>query len=245
MLENLVNLIEYAFNENTLALAGIMLIFYILRFIITGPIPYYLIYKRGWFKSKRVSDKGPSLVHLKKDYVWSFKSIPMFVLAIVLLVPLYRMGYTQLYFDINEQSWWMYLAVPIGMYVIYDINFYSLHSLMHKKWFFKKFHYAHHTAHPVSPVSGWSFHPVEAFLSRVPFITICAMILPIHPLSFLIFIIILSFFNMMGHSGLEFRPNAYKNWLMVSSTYHYDHHKKTHPNVKSFFNFWWNYRDTD
>lgn len=201
---------------------------------------FYVWYKRRFYtlKIQKQAPKG-------NDYLReiAFSLITFFVFAFVAFV-LFQSAinaYTQLYKDIPQYGWGYFWASILLALLIHDTYFYWTHRLMHHRRLFNIFHLTHHRSTNPSPWAAFAFHPLEAFIEAGAIILICFLI-PIHQVALVIFILIMTIYNVYGHLGYEIYPlwlinSRFGKWLNTS-TNHNMHHKLFRDNYGLYFRFW-------
>ena len=112
---------------------------------------------------------------------------------------------------------------------------------MHHPRLFPKFHRVHHLSHNPSPWAAYAFDPAEAFVQAGIF-PLTAVLMPIHPLAFTVFMMWQMTNNILGHTGYEFYPRWLMNtWLkrfVNTPTNHAMHHERMRGNYGLYFNMW-------
>ena len=146
-----------------------------------------------------------------------------------------------MYFEVSDHGWgWFMVSIVLAL-LVHDTYFYWTHRLMHLPRLFPLFHRIHHLSNNPSPWAAYSFAPAEAVLQAGIF-PLMVMILPIHPLAFVLFTLWQILFNVVGHTGFEFHPR----WLMKTPlwfflntpTNHVMHHETMRGNYGLYFNIW-------
>jgi sterol desaturase/sphingolipid hydroxylase (fatty acid hydroxylase superfamily) len=142
---------------------------------------------------------------------------------------------------VADHGWpWFCTSIVLTIF-LHDAYFYWTHRLMHHRRLFPIFHRVHHLSHNPSPWAAYAFHPAEG-LVQAGILPLTAILIPIHPLAFAIFMMWQLTDNILGHTGYEFYPR----WLMKTPlkfflnppTHHAMHHEKMHGNYGIYFNFW-------
>ena len=80
------------------------------------------------------------------------------------------------------------------------------------------------------------FIPLEAVV-EVAWVAPVALLLPIHPGAFAIYIVILTVLNVISHLGYEFYPPWIARWF-ITSTHHNMHHTNARGHFMLYFNIW-------
>jgi Delta7-sterol 5-desaturase len=153
----------------------------------------------------------------------------------------WRAGWTQLYLDIDRHGWgWFWISVG-AIILLHDTYFYWTHRLMHHPRLFRWFHRGHHLSTNPSPWAAYAFDPLEAFVQAGIF-PLAVMLMPVHPLAFLLFMLWQITFNVIGHTGYEIWPrwmmDSWLGKLMNTPTNHAMHHEYFRGNYGIYFNIW-------
>lgn len=166
---------------------------------------------------------------LWREAGWSFLSISIFGLIFIgLFVANQRLGWFQIYRDIDQKGWlWFGLSIPIAV-LIHDFYFYWTHRFMHLPGVFERIHKVHHLSTNPSPLSAFAFHPIEAVIEAGAVLTI-ALLIPIHPIALALTMLYSILTNVMGHMGYELLPrgfatNPWLNWINTATS-HNQHHR--------------------
>ncbi len=200
----------------------------------------YVLFRHRWFHRKIVQ-KLPASADVRREMMYSAVSLAIFGGVGGLTIIAARAGWTQLYWDIGEHGMvWFFGSVAVAV-VLHDAWFYWTHRLMHHRKLFRHFHRVHHLSHNPSPWAAYSFAPAEAVVQTAIF-PIAVMVMPMHPLAFMMFMLWQITYNVLGHTGYEFHPK----WLMDSwlgkflntPTNHAMHHEKIRGNYGLYFNVW-------
>jgi Delta7-sterol 5-desaturase len=133
------------------------------------------------------------------------------------------------------------IAWQFALYVVlFDIYFYFLHRLMHTDllWWI---HRHHHVSESPDPLTAFSFHPVEAFITG-GFVPLMLIFFNLH-LASVIAVNLYGILNSVAvHSGHEIFPRWWYRGRIsrfyISPMYHDRHHSLYHYNFGAFTNIW-------
>ncbi len=225
-------------------LLGLMVLATAVRyFIFTGST--YLYFHRKTpirFAHRRLNPRATESKQIRREIKLSLQTILIFSISGVFIVTAKKMGISQVYTDVDKYGLaWAILSVP-AMLILHDTYFYWTHRAMHEsKWLFKHMHRDHHLSHHPSPFTAFAFHPSEA-LVQTGIAILISLFLPVHQLSFMIFMIITLSMNVLGHLGYELYPSWFMNtplkYILNTTTHHHLHHQKSKANYSLYFNFW-------
>lgn len=214
-----------------------------LRYFVLAGIPFVLFYLLLPNRLSRF--KIQQRLASKKDFireVWhSLQSTLVFTLfaVVVLYSPLRQ--YTLIYERISDFPLWYILFSLAVSLVIHDTYFYWMHRLLHHKKLFRLTHLVHHQSTNPSPWTSYSFHLLEAIAEGLVLIPI-VFVLPVHPLTILLFTVAGFIINVYGHLGYEIAPKWFRySWLfevLNTSVHHNLHHSKFKGNYGLYFRVW-------
>lgn len=214
-----------------------------IRYFILAGIPFAMFYllmpaKLGKFKIQQK-------IATKKDFVrevWhSMQSTLIFSIIAVGLAFTPLRQYTRIYGHINDfPLWYIGVALVLSL-IIHDTYFYWMHRLLHHKKLFKLTHLVHHKSTNPSPWTSYSFHILEAITEGLVLVPI-VILLPMHPLTILLFTITGFIINVYGHLGYEIMPKGFRHtWafeVFNTSVHHNLHHSKFKGNYGLYFRIW-------
>jgi sterol desaturase/sphingolipid hydroxylase (fatty acid hydroxylase superfamily) len=112
---------------------------------------------------------------------------------------------------------------------------------MHSSALYKRVHKVHHLSTNPSPWAAYAFHPLEAMV-EAGIVVVLAFIIPVHPLSISLFLLIMMIYNVYGHLGYELYPKRFSRsrvgrWINTSVN-HNQHHQFFTGNYGLYF-LWW------
>ncbi len=200
----------------------------------------YVFFNRRWFHRKIVASL-PQSSEVWREVRYSASSVFIFgVIGAVTSCAVQR-GWTRIYWSIDERGWvWFWGSVGCAI-LLHDTYFYWTHRLMHHPRLFRWFHRTHHLSHNPTPWAAYAFDPLEAVVQGAIF-PLAIIIMPMHPLAFVVFMVWQIFFNVIGHAGYEYNRRGFMDsWLKYISntpTNHIMHHEKMRGNYGLYFSFW-------
>ncbi|HMV43786.1 MAG TPA: sterol desaturase family protein [Leptospiraceae bacterium] len=213
-----------------------------------GSIAFLLFWK--WkISKKRIQEKEKAdKAQFKTEIIHSIYSLFLFAIIDMVAYFLQKQGYTQIYEDISTYGWGYFFLSILFMLILHDAYFYWAHRFMHLKPIYKYIHKVHHESVDTTPYTAFSFHPLEAIV-EYGIIPIFIFSFPTHFYSLLIFQILMTGFNVIGHMGYEIYP---KNWLQIpilnwktTSVHHNLHHSKFNGNYGLYFTWWDKWMNTE
>lgn len=200
----------------------------------------YVLFKRRWLHRKIIA-RFPSSPDVRREIRYSLLALAIFALSGAGTIQLARMGWTQLYWRVGDYGWtWFWLSIGATI-LLHDTWFYWTHRLVHHRRLFRWCHRVHHLSHNPSPWAAYAFDPLESVVQAAIF-PLAALVMPLHPIAFTLFMGWQITHNVIGHSGYEIYPR----WLMDSwlgqilntPTNHVMHHEKLRGNYGLYFNVW-------
>jgi len=137
-------------------------------------------------------------------------------------------------------SVWTFVREAMAYVILFEVYFYGLHRLLHRRVLFARIHAVHHRSHSPTVVTGLTFHPVEALLI-IAFVPIALWLMPIHVASLAIVSTFLSGSILLAHSGREPFPPWWEqvpvlNWYVTPSM-HARHHARGDCNYSATLSF--------
>jgi lathosterol oxidase len=213
------------------------------RYFLLAGIPFTLFYVLlpNRFSKLKIQQRAASRSDYIREIWYSILSTMVFTLVAVGLVFTPLRQYTLIYNNINEfPGWYLGLSVVLSL-ILHDTYFYWMHRLLHHKNLFKHAHLLHHKSTNPSPWTSYSFHLFEAVAEGLVLVPI-VFLLPMHPLSILLFTVAAFIINVYGHLGYEILPKWFRHtWLFEAfntSVYHNLHHSKFRGNYGLYFRMW-------
>jgi len=149
--------------------------------------------------------------------------------------------YHHLYHDVSEYGWtWFIVSIPLVL-VLHDTWFYWAHRLMHHRLLYRRVHLVHHRSINPTPWASFAFHPLEAVVEAGG-ILFQAFLLPLHPGTLAIAMLIMTLYNVYGHLGWELYPRGFAahsiGRFFNTSVSHNQHHAQAKNNYALYF-LWW------
>ncbi len=120
--------------------------------------------------------------------------------------------------------------------LVQDTIFYWSHRLLHTKWLFRKIHRKHHDFRYVRGVSAEYSHPVESTANVVALMA-GPILLAVHPVTFILWLVIRMWETVEAHSGYAFTA--------LASRHAYHHLYAARGCLGSFFGLWDRLMGTD
>ena len=200
--------------------------FFVLYFTFTTAA-YFLFTKGHRFELYQKKAFRPD--QIRTEIKRSVVSIFMFGL---LAFPMYYGLSTGFFkYDFNF-TWPRFITEAVFLFLWNEIYFYAVHRTFHFKIFYK-WHADHHYSHVPSPFSAYSFHWSEGvILGAVMPVIMCFYDFQFYSLMTLPLMSIIM--NVLGHSNVDFFPQANMNSLLSFSKRHSQHHKIPHTNYGFF-----------
>lgn len=218
---------------------GIILIRY---FLIAGGAYWFFYFSGGKSYVKQGLRLKPLVwKSIRQDVQLSVLSAAIFALCGASIVSAYNSEITLLYASIGEYGLW-YLGVSfIAVLMLQDAYFYFIHRAFHHPFLFKWFHQGHHRSGDPTPWTSFAFDPLEAIIQAL-FLLGIVFIIPLHFLTLVSILVIMSVWTVWNHLGLELFPKSFaRHWLgkwFIGSTHHSIHHRKYMVHYGLYFTLW-------
>ena len=212
------------------------MMYFLMYFSVCGGIFYTYTY-RFPEEGRRLSIQNKAMTSLetRRAIVFSCKSI--LSVSAVSAYPYYAIqGWTNLYWGFPRMSDAPYLLCA---YIFVDISAYLVHRMLHRPWWYRHVHKAHHLWKSPNAFVVSALHPVE-FLA----LTVCTLsVLAALPLSVCSACFLLAWIfvcNAIDHSGLELHTSGWLAWLFWQApvTFHDNHHAFFHANYGAMVDWW-------
>lgn len=198
-----------------------------------------------WLKRKQLSrTRWPSFDQVKRELVFSLCA-QFIMLGVGIWLTLGNdEAVGNYYADVGQHGLLYFVLFTFLLFVVDDTAFYWTHRAMHHPMLYKAFHRVHHESQDPTPFTTYSFHPLEAVALSVSALATMPLLvlLPWHPMAFVIFGLGNIGFNVIGHLGYEIYP---RNWNRISilrwktpAMHHYLHHQMFRGNYGLYFRWW-------
>jgi sterol desaturase/sphingolipid hydroxylase (fatty acid hydroxylase superfamily) len=142
--------------------------------------------------------------------------------------------------DANYGTTYFIISIILSL-IIHDFYFYWIHRWMHTKWSMKYVHRTHHLSTNPSPWAAFAFHPLEAVL-EAGILIVLVFTLPLNFWSIMVFLIIMTIYNVYGHLGWEIYPKGFHKTMIGkwfnTSVSHNCHHLKFEGNYGLYTLIW-------
>ncbi|GBF51014.1 C-5 sterol desaturase [Leptospira ryugenii] len=214
-----------------------------LRYFLFAGIAYGVFWKklRERISHRIIQAKLPEFQKIRTEIKFSLSTMVIFGLVGVGIFWAKSAGYTKIYKNISDFGWPYFLFSIIAMIVIHDAYFYLTHRLMHHRSIYRYVHEVHHRSTNPSPWAAFAFHPYEAVI-EAGIVPLVVLIMPVHGLAIFIFLLFMTFLNVLGHLSIELYPkgfvrNPLTNWNNTT-THHNMHHRYFQCNYGLYFNWW-------
>lgn len=215
----------------------------ITRYFLFAGLAFVIFYKifTVFFESNKIQTKNAQRKDFFREIIFSMQTTV--ILAVVTIVTVYSplREYTRLYSETSEYSvWWIPLSIVAAL-VLHDTYFYWMHRFAHRPKVFNYLHITHHKSTNPSPWASYAFGLSEGILESL-IAPLIMFLIPMHPLSLIIFTVIAFLINVYGHLGYEIMPKWFRKSVLFefinTSVHHNLHHKKFNGNYGLYFRFW-------
>jgi Delta7-sterol 5-desaturase len=218
-------------------------LFLCLRYFILTGLTYLLFYKIFSLKvvHLKIQQAFPKLKDYVREIIHSLLTILIYAGYGLLIFDADFKKWTKIYDNIHDYSISYLLFSLVLAIFIHDTYFYFMHRALHHRKLFRRVHLVHHKSTNPNPFTAYSFHPSEAIFEGAV-ILIIVFAIPIHLISFALFMSVSILFNIYAHLGYELIPKRFANsylgqWINTSKN-HNLHHENSINNYGLYFTFW-------
>jgi sterol desaturase/sphingolipid hydroxylase (fatty acid hydroxylase superfamily) len=223
----------------SLAVAVIVLARYLV--FAGGALVATLLFRRH-LASRRIQPVPFTSEQMRREFLNSLSSVVVFALVGLAVFRLNEaFGILALYKQPDQYGgFWFWLSIPVAL-LVHDFYFYWAHRFMHLPGVFERVHKVHHLSTNPSPLAAFAFHPLEAVVEAMGFVLILVVV-PMHPLAFLIVSTLMIVINVIGHLGYEIYPKALLSLpggkFANTATSHNQHHRTFNYNYGLYTLMW-------
>lgn len=214
------------------------------RYLCLAGTVYFVFYiwKKKQLSVFKIQPKFPQKQQLKTELFFSLLTLLIYSGTAGMTLFFYSKGMTKIYLDLNEYGIGYLLFSIFAMVFIHDAYFYWTHKLMHQFQWLYKFHSIHHRSHSPTPWAAFSFHPIEAIIS-LGIIPLIIFVLPVHPMALMIFLTIMTIYNILVHLGYEVLTKTPANhpvgkWHNTTTNHDLHHEIGGRFNYGFYFTLW-------
>jgi sterol desaturase/sphingolipid hydroxylase (fatty acid hydroxylase superfamily) len=211
-----------------------------LRYLIPATLAYLVLWValRGWSEQRRLGPGAPEARQMLREFALSMSTVVVFALNGYGIYLLARAGVFVIYGDVAEYGWTWWWASLALLIVGHDLYFYAVHRLLHRPWWFRHVHRAHHASVHPSPWAAYAFHPIEAVLMAA-YLPLALAVMPLHPGVIFLFLVHMIVRNVLGHCGVALTArNALGRWYgrwFITTLHHHLHHSAGGGNFGLYF----------
>ena len=236
-------LLEFVTTGNATTVWAAIFVLLIVRYLVIAGLAaliFYGLFKRRAF-ARKLQQRWPRSQDYLREIGFSFLTFTIFAAIAVLVLAGPVRPYTQLYSDVAEYGWpYFFLSLALVL-LIHDVYFYWMHRLMHHPKIYRFVHLTHHRSTNPTPWAAFAFHPLEAVV-EAGIILFIAFLFPVHTGVILLFVLVMTIYNVYGHLGWELYPAGFAKhpigrWINTSIS-HNQHHRHAHSNYGLYF-LWW------
>jgi Delta7-sterol 5-desaturase len=221
-----------------------------LRYFVTAALVYLLVWRvfAKPLAGRKILSDAPKPGQMRREFGHSMLTVGVFATSGIFIYSMAKLGQTQIYSDVAERGWAWWWASLALIVVLHDAWFYWTHRLLHRPWWFARFHSVHHQSVHPTPWAAYSFHPVEAVIQAL-FFVIMVHAVPMHDAVLGVFLTWMIVRNVVGHSAYELLPwraAAHGSLrFLVTNSHHHFHHARGRGNFGLYFTWWDRWMDTE
>ncbi|XP_075046527.1 lathosterol oxidase [Mixophyes fleayi] len=202
-------------------------------YFLFGSLSYYFIFDHSLMKHPQFLEN-----QVRREIVYSVKSMPWMSIPTVALFLLEVRGYSRLYDNIDSSPYgWFGVIFSMFSFLFFtDMFIYWIHRFLHHKLIYKTVHKPHHTWKVTTPFASHAFHPLDGFLQSLPY-HIYPFIFPLHKVTYLGLYIFVNIWTVSIHDG-DYRVPKYLENIINGAAHHTDHHLYFDYNYGQYFTLW-------
>lgn len=211
-----------------------------LRYLVPAALAYVAlwVFYRGWSETRRLGPRAPEARQMLREFALSMSTVAIFALNGYGIYLLARAGVFVIYGDAAEYGWAWWWASLVLLILAHDAYFYVVHRLLHRPWWLRTVHRAHHKSVHPSPWAAYAFHPLEAVLMAA-YLPLALLAMPLHGGVVFLFLAHMIVRNVLGHCGVALTArNALGRWyarLFTTTLHHHLHHSAGSGNYGLYF----------
>ena len=221
---------------------AILFIILAARYFLFGYLLHWFFYVRKdprW-QQHRIVQQPADRRQFLSEMKWSMISSLIFAVAGVLLGILYLRGYTAITVDSQQLPAWYHPISLLMVMLLHEFYYYWIHRWMHRPRIYRMVHRVHHDSRITSPWTAFSFHPLEAII-QAAFLPLVLMLVPIHAVTLLVLLMIMTVSGFINHLGYEIYPSGFRKHILgkwvIGASHHARHHRQHRYNFGLYFNF--------
>ncbi|KAJ8014129.1 hypothetical protein DPEC_G00037050 [Dallia pectoralis] len=132
---------------------------------------------------------------------------------------------------------WSFMLVSMISFVLFtDGCIYWIHRILHHRLIYKRFHKIHHVFKIPTPFASHAFHPLDGFLSSLPY-HIYPFLFPLNKVLYLALYIFVNIWTLSIHDGYYCLPGPLQG-MVNGAAHHTDHHRFFTVNYGQYFTLW-------
>ncbi|WP_370722336.1 sterol desaturase family protein [Fibrella aquatica] len=216
---------------------------HLVRYLLVAGLFFAAFYgwKRAAIAYKKIQPRFPKSADYRREILYSISTTLVFAGITWLMVSTNIRAYNLVYVHWAEYGTAYGLLSFVLLILFHDTYFYWTHRAMHHPRLFKATHLVHHKSTNPSPWAAYAFHPIEAIVEAAV-IPLATFVIPLHPITILVFLFFMIVYNVYGHLGWELFPTHWnRHWLarwLNTSVNHNQHHQYFKGNYGLYFRFW-------
>ncbi len=215
----------------------------LLRYLLIAGGTYLFLYRP--FNQSLIGLKFPNSSFswrvIQHDIKLSIFSTAVFAISAAFVLSSYNWGFTRLYSDLQANDLWYLGLSYIIVLILQDTYFYFTHRLFHHPSLFRWLHQGHHCSPYPTPLTSFAFDPLEAIAQSL-FLVIIVFILPLHFITLIAVLTIMTVWSVVNHLGVERLPRSFPHhWFskwFIGPAHHSYHHRKYIVHYGLYFTFW-------
>jgi len=214
-----------------------------IRYLLMAGLFYYLFNIRyaAKFAPNRIDTRVSKKGQIKSEILYALIASLLFGILGTWILHAWQLGKTAIYHEVSHYHWSWMIGSVLVLLVLHETYYYWLHRWMHLPSVYRRFHRAHHESLVTTAWTSFSFHPIESLLQALP-IVLMIYFIPMHLISLVVFLIIMTVTSVINHLNSEIYPaGTHRHWFgrwWIGATHHALHHSQFKYNFGLYFTFW-------
>jgi len=222
---------------------GFLAIILVGAYLLPAGLFYYIFFRDGieGIDEGRIQQRKPTERSVRNEIRNSLIAVVLFAVYSTIAWQAIKAGKSAMYLDWLAYPWWTPIAGFVAAVLLHDTYFYWTHRLIHWPPLFPWLHADHHKSLAPTPWAIFSFQPAETVV-QFGFFVILVFLIPMHPVTFVAYLVYDGIFNAAGHSGHEIISKKQRHhWFFkyfTVVTHHDLHHSQFNCNFGQYFTVW-------
>ena len=207
--------------------------------LVAGALALLLALGARRLAPRRLQARRPRPGQVRREIGQSLGACAVFASVHAVLALAVSRGAGRMYWEVDERGLAYLAASVVGVLVAHDAYFYWTHRLLHRGWWFRRIHRAHHVSTVPTPWGGFAMHPVEALI-HAGIYPLLVFVVPLHVGVVSALPLFVTFYAAWAHSGHDLFPRQTRGLdaILNGTREHDDHHRLGQHYYSLYFRFW-------